>query len=261
MKSKLFFSALFDLRNLSLLAIFGATAYIAGNVRPDIVTYTYPAAGALYLGFVIQSLFSKSFNEKFNRRQKIKEIRELNRQSINLAYEAKRHVNPALLKRLHKVMDDKKDIVQCFFRGEYDYLKQKIVEQALKLVIAYEKLLINYCIRSRELSEMNIAEITNRINLNIRKLNFAQEPSAIESIKKVIEIDEKFLTRIKEEKSELETINSKLEFMEGTVNMFKHQIISNIETEDMVETLETAVNEASALYSVLEDRRKNKIKL
>jgi hypothetical protein len=44
------------------------------------------------------------------------------------------------------------------------------------------------------------------------------------------------------------------------VNMFKHQIVSNIETDDMLEKLETAVNEASALDSVLEDHRRDKIR-
>jgi DNA-binding XRE family transcriptional regulator len=48
--------------------------------------------------------------------------------------------------------------------------------------------------------------------------------------------------------------------MESTVNMFKHQIMSSIENENMLEELETAVNEAEALDTVLEDRRKSRIR-
>ena len=48
--------------------------------------------------------------------------------------------------------------------------------------------------------------------------------------------------------------------MESTVNMFKHQIMSSIENEDMLEQLETAINEAEALDNVLEDRRRNRLR-
>jgi prefoldin subunit 5 len=65
---------------------------------------------------------------------------------------------------------------------------------------------------------------------------------------------------MKDEKKELERIGAKLDYMESTVNMFKHQIMSSIENENMLEELETAVNEAEALDTVLEDRRKSRIR-
>ena len=49
--------------------------------------------------------------------------------------------------------------------------------------------------------------------------------------------------------------------MESTVNMFKHQIMSSIENEEMLEQLETAVNEAEALDAVLYERRRSRIQL
>jgi hypothetical protein len=47
--------------------------------------------------------------------------------------------------------------------------------------------------------------------------------------------------------------------MESTVNMFKHQIIASVESEEMLDKLETAINEAAALDNVLEERRRSKV--
>jgi hypothetical protein len=74
-------------------------------------------------------------------------------------------------------------------------------------------------------------------------------------------MDEKMINRVKDEKKDLERISAKLEYIESTVNMFKHQILSSIESDEMLEKLEKAVNEATALDNVLEDRRRNKIKM
>jgi mannitol/fructose-specific phosphotransferase system IIA component (Ntr-type) len=49
--------------------------------------------------------------------------------------------------------------------------------------------------------------------------------------------------------------------MESTVNMFKHQIMSSLENEEMLEQLETAVNEAEALDAVLDERRRNRLRI
>ena len=83
----------------------------------------------------------------------------------------------------------------------------------------------------------------------------------MDDIRKIIEMDEKLINRLKDEKKDLERISAKLDYMESTVNMFKHQALSSVESEEMLEKLETAVNEAEALDNVLEDRRKNKLKL
>jgi hypothetical protein len=109
------------------------------------------------------------------------------------------------------------------------------------------------------LSEVDVSTIANRITANRRKLGFTSDLHAADDIKKVVELDERLLERLKEEKRDLERISAKLDYMESTVNMFKHQIMSSIESEDMLEKLETAVNEATALDSVLHERRKNRI--
>lgn len=269
MKARLFLSAFLKLGNIAVLLLalgaaalladpngillmlgFGSTA-IAGSIL-------YPAAVVLYLAFVIQTLSSKKFHEDFNRKQKIRSIQDLNYKCLRLANEAKRHTNNVYMQKLRKVMDDKKDIVDSFFRGEHSFLKERIVEQTLSLVVSYIKLLTNFCIRSRELSNLDISDITNRINVNTRKLNFAGDSRTSEDLRKVVEMDQKIIDRMKEEKKDLERISAKLDYMESTVNMFKHQILSSVESEDMLEKLETAVNEATALDNVLEDRRKSR---
>jgi len=261
MKYRLLLSALFKFRNIAVLAIAIVAARMAARYVPLFEPFTYPAAFGVYVLVTIQTLASKKFHEEFNSRQKIRHIQDLNYTCLRLFSEAKRHANPAYYQKLRKVMDDKNDIVDSFFRGEKSYLKERIVEQTLNLVISYIKLLTNLCIRSRELDEINIAEITDRINLNMRKLSFVKDPHDLEDLKKVIEMDEKVLNRIKDEKRELERINIKLDYMESTISMFKHQAISSIESEEMLEKLEQAVNEAAALDSVLEERRKNRIRL
>lgn len=270
MKLRMLMSALFKLRNILILA---AAFMIAGLLSdpsgfssmfgysfmlPESLTMT--ASFAIYIIFVIQTLMSKQFHEDFKRKEKGRSIRELNRQANRLAGEARRHTNSTYLRKLRKVMEDKNDIFNSYTTGEHSYLKEKITEQSLKLVISYLRLLNNFCIRNRELSGVNVGAVTARINDNNRRLSFAKDARMAEDIRKVIEMDEKLINRLKEEKKELERIGTKLDYMESTVNLFKHQILSSVENEDMLEQLETAINEAEALDTVLEERRRDKLR-
>lgn len=272
MRFRYVLGALFKLGNIGvLLLLLGASALLSSQALfPSLFQLTpeinigdiaYPASIAIYIALVLKTLASGKYREEFNHKEKIRHIQDLNYMCLKLANEAKKHTNNTYYQKLRKVMEDKNDIVNSFFRGERSFLKEKIVEQTLNLVVSYIKLLTNFCIRSRELNTVDVGEITNRINVNMRRLNFANDPAAAEDIKKVIEMDEKLLNRLKEEKRDLERISAKLDYMETTVNMFKHQILSSVETEDMLEKLETAVNEATALDNVLEERRKNKMNL
>lgn len=267
MKTRLILSALFKFRNISVFLIMLCALYILISVLQGMLgSGLYAAAGTavpvvsavVYLVLVIQSLMSKKFHEEFNHSQKIRLLQDLNFTCLKLSNEAKKHTNTVYYQKLRRVMEDKNEIVDSFFKGENGYLKGRIVEQTLNLVISYTKLLINFCKRSRELSELDVSEIAGRLNANTRKLAFTRNPDITDELKKVIEMDEKFLNRLKDEKVELERISTKLDYMESMVNMFKHQILSSVESEEMVEQLETAVNEATALDNVLEERRKNK---
>ncbi len=268
MRGRMVTSAFFRFRNIGILAAAMILAALLSD--PTVVPIgnnfalppeaTFPAGLAVYIAFVLQSLSSKQFHEDFNRKEKIRTIRELNRQANRLSSEARRNTNSTYLQKLKKVMDDKNDIFNSYSTGEHSYLKERIVEQTLNLVTAYFKLLNNFCIRSRELNAVDVSSVANRINTNSRKLSFARDARMADDVRKIIEMDEKLINRMKDEKKELERISAKLDYMESTVNMFKHQIMSSIENEEMLEQLETAVNEAEALDTVLEDRRKSRIR-
>lgn len=272
MKFRMFTSAIFNIKNLVVLLGSLGIAYLISDPTafpsmfqfgpiPGVESIVYPASFILYLVFVAQTLTSKKFHENFNHKEKIRHIQDLNYACLRLANEAKKHTNATYYQKLRRVVEDKNDIINSFFKGEQGYLKEKVVEQTLNLVVSYIRLLTNFCIRSKELNEVDVTDIINRINTNTRKLSFIKDPHTADEVKKVIEMDEKIVNRMKDEKKELERISAKLDYMESTVNMFKHQVISSIESEEMLEKLETAVNEASALDTVLEERRKNRIRM
>lgn len=270
MKSRLVLSALFKFRNIGiLLLLLGASVFLTDSsaltligspmpALPDVAAF--PASLAVYAALVMQTLLSKQFHDDFTQKEKVRHIHDLNYQCSKLANEARRYTNTTYLQKLKKVMEDKNDIVDSYLRGERSYLKEKIAEQTLNLVVSYLKLLNNFCIRSRELSSVDVSTVAGRINANNRKLGFAKDVHMADDIRRIIEMDEKLINRLKDEKKDLERISAKLDYMESTVNMFKHQIMSSVESEGMLEKLETAVNEAEALDSVLEDRRNRKVK-
>ncbi len=276
MDGNLFFNAIFRLRNFGTLLIWCAAVYMLSGSTPtniqneitqitNLTTFTAGAYGigaVGYLALVIQSLFSNSYREEVKRKEKKKQINELNRQCIRLSSQTRGLSSPIQRQKLRKIMQDKDDILKSLKRGdEYSYLKEKIVEQSLNLVISYTKLMTNYSIRSKELSEINISDLMNKINANRRKLSFMKDERMSEDIRSIIEMDENAITRVKDEKNELERIHARLDYIESMLGMFKHQIISSIESEEMVEKLETAVNEATALDNVLQERRRNQIRL
>jgi len=240
---------------------------IQSSLSPDLaastlITGAYGVGAVFYLALVIQSLFSKSFREEVERKEKRKEINNLNRQCNKLASQVKGSASPIYKQKLRKIMMDKDDIFRSLKRGEErSYLKEKIVEKSLNLVVSYIKLLTNYSIRSKELADINISDVMNKININRRKLSFMRDERMISDISSIIEMDELVIQRVKDEKNELERIHARLDYIESMIGMFKHQIISSIESEEMIEKLDTAVNEATALDSVLQERRRNQIRL
>jgi hypothetical protein len=266
MKRKLFLKALLNFRNLSIPVLLAALTIAGQEQLVDVLHVSngivLPAGiGAsviIYITLVLQSLNSKEFYDKVIAEEKRRQLRSLNQKCIQLAYEAKRYVSSAYYARLKKVMDQKNDILNSYMNGEKGYLKGKIVEQTLNLLLTYLKLLINFSKRSKELSSIDISVIANRVNANNRKLSFNANTNAAEDIKRAIEMDEKMIERIKNERLELEKISAKLDYMESMVAMYRQQIISSLESEEMLEKIETAINEADALDTVLEERQKRR---
>lgn len=270
MNGNLFYNAVFRFRNITTLIICFAISFLMSGEGTNINGYdlatlstgAYGVSAIIYVALVIQSMFSKSFKEEVQRKEKRKEINRLNRECSKLASQTRNYATPIQRQKLRKIMQDKDDIYNSLKRGDgHSYLKEKIVEKSLNLVISYTRLMTNYCIRSKELSEINISDLMNKINVNRRKLNFMKDDRTYEDVKSIIEMDEQVINRVKEEKNELERIHARLDYIESMLSMFKHQIVSSIESEEMVEKLETAVNEATALDNVLQERRRNQIRM
>jgi hypothetical protein len=272
MNGNLFYSAIFRFRNVTTLIFWSAVVFLvsgasqATNINGldinTLATGAYGAGALVYVALVIQSMFSNSFKEEMQRKEKKREINRLNRECSRLASQTRSYASPIQRQKLRKIMQDKDDIFNSLKRGDgHSYLKEKIVEQSLNLVISYTRLMTNYSIRSKELSEINISDLMNKINANRRKLSFMKDDRTYDDVKSIIEMDEQVIIRIKEEKNELERIHARLDYIESMIGMFKHQIVSSIESEEMVEKLETAVNEATALDSVLQERRRNQIRM
>ncbi|HHV58827.1 MAG TPA: hypothetical protein GXX49_00740 [Clostridiaceae bacterium] len=264
MKFKLLASALMDKRNIGVLLTSEAFVYLIQNMAPDRIApgpALYAAGFAVYAGFVIYSTLDKRFVDNFLHRQKVKTIKMLNNTCLKLFATAKKYTNAVYYKKLKKVMDDRNEIFESFFRGSQSELKENIVEKTLNLVVSYIKLLTNFCIRSRELAHVKIDEIITRLNENTRKINFINDPDVAQNISQMIELDRKIISRVNEEKNELEKIRTKLDFMESSIGMFKHQIISNIESSETLNHLDDVIVEAMALDSVLESRKKNRLRI
>ncbi len=279
MKFKLFLYSIFKGKNIGILLLsLGAIFFLNNAILPNgnfpsmffptnnpfgdgRIQLSFIWAFIPYLFFSLQTMFNKKSFDILKSKEKIQEIINLNKESQRLFREAKKHTNSKYYKKLSNIMTDKNQIVDSFFKEKPDFLKQKIVEKTLNLVINYTRLLINFCVRSREMSQKDITDIAKRINENARKMNFTNDLNLKENLKNLVEIDEKMIESIKLERKDLDSISMKLDYIESTVDMFKHQILSSVDSEELLEKLEVVVNEASALDNVLYDRRKSKFRI
>ncbi len=264
MKFKLFMSALTNYRNVGIFVVLAGLSIYGNNaLSPYIGGMSYSAfvvAFAAYIGCSLQSITSKKFQDKFIHRSKQEHIRKLNDMCLRLANETKKHTNSSYYKKLCSIMEDRTEIINEYSKGDTGFLKERITEHTLNLVITYIKMLKNFCIRSRELNLTDVGPVMERIGKNTRKLNFINDPKVYEDLKKTIEMDEKIIARLKEEKQDLERMDTKLDYIKSTVSMFKHQIGHSLESEEMLEKIENVVNEATALESVLDERHKKRSK-
>ena len=258
MKFKLLISSLTNYRNIGILAVMISLSFYFKAEMGTMDYLAFLASFAAYAGFSLQSLTSKKFQDNFIRKSKEKHIKQLNEMCTTLADETKKHTNSAYYKKLCSIMEYKSEIMNSYSKDDPNYLKERITEHTLNLVITYIKLLKNFCMRSRELNLTDVSPVMDRIGQNSRRLNFISDQKVYEDLKKTIDMDEKILARLKEEKHDLERMDTKLDYIMSTVSMFKHQIGLSMESEEMLEKIETVVNEAVALENVLDERQKRK---
>jgi RimJ/RimL family protein N-acetyltransferase len=131
MKLKYFLSALFRLRNLVILILSLMIAGIIKGVFPNIGFLAYLISLIAYIVSLVQTLLDTKFHEEFNHKQKIKRIQDLNYSCRRFANEARKHVSSTYNHKLRKVLQDKDDIVNSFFRGERSFLKEKLANEII----------------------------------------------------------------------------------------------------------------------------------
>lgn len=266
MKFKLFVSSLLNVRNIGTLALMAVAILLmrTGLSDSEIGIGLIPLSSAaivIYLGLVTQSFTNKKFQDKFIRKMKNKNIKKLNKMCGVLANDAKKHTNQAYYKKLCSIMNDKDEIMKSYYKGEPSFFSDNITEKTLNLVVSYIKLLKSFCIRTKELNSIDIKPVLEKIAKNTRKLNFINDAKVRENVEKIIEMDEKIVSRLKDEKLNIERIDTRLDYIKSTVYMLKQQINLKLEPDGMLDKIESAVNEAIALENVLDERNKKRIRI
>ncbi|WP_243467743.1 hypothetical protein [Acetivibrio straminisolvens] len=251
----MFVKAAAKLKNILLLAIVLGVFLATKNV-PFLLL---GAAGYIY--FIMQTLRDPEFVKDFNKEMQVEGIQDLNEECNRLYQNVFKRLPGGMRDRIRNVYKEKQALVSYYVQTNSDPLKQRIVEQALNLVIVYLKLMYNYNIRIREINSINARKFIDRINANKKKQEFLTNPRAVADLQRAVELDEKILERINIEKSELETISSKLDYIESAILMFKHQIVSNTDTDPVVGDIDNVINEAIALDNVLTSHRNERLRL
>ena len=256
MKLKMLLKAAFRTGNFALLAGVFAVSVLTNFFVPFMLV-----GFAGYLYFVMQTLRSEKFIAEFNQAEKLDSLQRMSFDCNDLYKQLYRKFDKSMKTKVMGIMKQKYELIEYFNNCSKDPIRQTIVEQALKLVMAYLHLVDNYTIRSRELSSINMNDIAGRINYNNRKLGTLKSYAAVVQLTKTIELDEKLVQRMREEKEELERVSVRLDYIESTIGGFKHRIISADSMDPASEEIENVINEATALDSVLNERSKNRMRL
>ncbi|MCL2058622.1 MAG: hypothetical protein FWH01_06135 [Oscillospiraceae bacterium] len=269
MKSSLIKGALLLRRNLVALgasfAILSfalprlpAAPFMSPEAFAEMLTvYPYSAfmlSLVVYALFVVQSLSSREFKESVAQKETINKIRKANEANQLNARVLKRKLAPNTQQRLDNMMRESNEIVQSFLAGNKGHLKEQVVQQSLKLTTAYITLADMFRVRSSASNGERISQLAKRINSNMGIINSAKEQGIADELKRVVEADERMIESLKNERFELDKIDARLQYMESTIGMLKYNIISNLESEDILTHLESDVHEADVLNTVLNER-------
>lgn len=252
-KFKIYYRAASEKRNLILLA---AVAIIS------LITWFLPftligLAGYAY--FVMQTLKSEKFQKKMALEAYLEHIQGLSSDCENTYREVYGKVDNDSRNHLDNIINKKRELESYFFKNMDSDLNKTIIEQTFQLVMAYSKLLHTYTIRQSEVNALDVNSLLERINRNNRKLGTLESYDAVLKLTQAIEIDERLIKEIQEEKSSIEVIGAKLDHIESMISTFKHQIISSDKVNPAVEDIESILNEAMALNRVLRDKEVHKL--
>jgi hypothetical protein len=253
MKFRKILSAALKMKNFALLAAVLIVFYLTGYAPFILIGL------AGYIFFVLQTLRDDRFIKEYAKKEKLENLQTMNEDCRILYFDLKSSLNRYEEKKVIDVLQEKDEIMNSFYKGDDDPLRQKIVEQVLNLVMAYIKLVHAYSTRCRDLGKSDINEVMDRINSNSRKLSFINDTAAIEDLKKALEMDQSIVNRVQEQKNELEKTSARLDYMESTISMFKHRFISREDSDEAVSEIENAINEAAALDNTLNSSKKDRL--
>jgi hypothetical protein len=256
---ELFLKAAFKLRNVLILAAGAAIVIgVSNNVSgvPWLPWVAGAAGVAAYTAGVAGTLRSSDFMRELELSEKLEGISRLNHQCNDMYRHVAGRLGRNLRTRVTGVLKQKDELLHYFDQDFDDPVKQRIIEQALKLVMAYISLAGNCSDRMRELSPQRMNELVTRINTNNRRLGSLKNYQAVLELSKTIEMDEKLLQRLRKERKQLEVVNVRLDQIESSIVSFKHRILSNEMSDPEAEEIENAINEASALDNALNEQRR-----
>jgi hypothetical protein len=266
MLNRMFLSAMFKKKNLLFLLLwFISVGIFLGNISmPSISDNLEPLlylAGLIpYSGLVIKTIKSEKFKEEFSIKEKTRRIKDLNISCIKLYQVNRRNIRDDMQASIKKVLRDKNEIISNYERTKDDFIRDNILEKTLNLVYSYIKLSRDYSMRRKELRLINLESVKERIAKNNRRLNFETNEDTKENIQKMIDMDQRLIERVKEEKIDIDSAKSKLEYIENTIGMLKHHTLTTFNRTEITGQLDEVINEASALETVLDNRRKNNMK-
>lgn len=258
----MFLKAALKFRNILLLLAGLVLALSAASSELAWLAASFGAAGvAAYVVAVYRTATSRKFRDEVTLSEKLEGIDKLSWECNSLYRRVSRSLGKTLRMKAVGVMKQKDELMNYFNKYSEDPIKQRIIEQALKLVMAYLNLASNYSDRMRELSQQNLNELHARINTNNRRLGSLQNYEAVLELTKTVEMDEKLLKSLKEEREELEMVNVRLEQIESTIVGFKHRILSSELSDPETEEIETVINEATALDNALNEHSRTRQRL
>lgn len=251
----MYLRAAFKFKNIFMLAV--------GLILALAVASTYGlgwlaglsgAAGVVaYIAGILSTARSSKFRSEVQLSEKLDGIDKLSWECNSHYRKIAGRLGKNLRMKAVRVLKEKEDLMNYFKHYEDDPIKQKIIEQALKLVVAYLSLASNYADSMRELSQQNLNELHARINFNNRKLGTLKNYQAVLELTKTVEMDEKLLKSLQEDREELEMINVRLDQIESTIVGFKHRILSSELSDPETEEIENVINEATALDNALNE--------
>ena len=232
--------------------------FMAPEVYEQILAVNpYPAlllSLAVYAIFVLQSMSSREFKESIAQKEIINKIRKTSEANQLNARILKRKLEPNAQQRLDNMLRESNEIVHSFLTGNKGHLKEQVVQQSLKLTSAYITLADMFRVRSSASNAERISQLAKRINANTGNMNSVKDRGIADELKRVIDADERMIESLKNERLELDKMDARLQYMESTIGMLKYNIISNLESEDILSHLESDVHEADVLNTVLNER-------